>query len=175
MWIPSGAPKRQIGQLIVESAQAISADRERSAASFHWWRDSWSDIQRYKDGITLDTAGLSPAITALAKVLPPQSREQNDQSWVQLTRDQYVKTAAAFGVVVVRDASDSAQRAGARVEAESHPRLTRSIIASTCIAGTAARAGLLSLIRLSQEPVCHGLAWRAGKAQHGQPLLDPRH
>jgi hypothetical protein len=40
----------------------------------------------------------------------PESREQNDQSWIQLTRDQYVKTAAAFGVVVVGDASGNAQR-----------------------------------------------------------------
>jgi nitroreductase len=110
VWISDDTTKRQIGQLIVEGAQAISADRVQSADSFRWWRDSWTDIQRFKDGMTIDAAGLSPLITALGKILPPESREQNDQTWIQQTRDNYVKTAAAFGIVVVPDASDNAQR-----------------------------------------------------------------
>jgi hypothetical protein len=108
--ISSEAPKRQASQLIVEAAEAFAADREQSVDSFKWWRDSWSDIQRFKDGMTVDAAGLSPILTALAKILPPQTREQNDQAWIQQTRDNYVKTAAAFGIVVVRDAADNAQR-----------------------------------------------------------------
>lgn len=109
-WISGDTLKHQVGQLIVEAAQAISADRDQSIASFRWWRDSWGDIQRFKDGMTIDAAGLSPLITALGKILPPESREQNDQTWVQQTRDNYVKTAAAFGIVVVRDATDNGQR-----------------------------------------------------------------
>jgi nitroreductase len=110
VWITSDTAKRQVGQLIVEAAQAISADHDQSVDSFRWWRDSWSDIQTYQDGMTIDAAGLSPVITALGKILPPQSREQNDQAWIQQTRDNYVKTAAAFGIVVVRDPTDNAQR-----------------------------------------------------------------
>jgi hypothetical protein len=110
VWISGTLPKRQVGQLIVEGAQAIAADRQQSTDSFKWWRDSWGDIQRFQDGMTLDAAGLSPLVTALAKILPPQTREQNDQAWIQQTRDDYVKTAAAFGFVVVRDASDKGQR-----------------------------------------------------------------
>ena len=45
VWITSAAAKPQLGQLVVEGAQAISSDSEQSAASFHWWRDSWSDIR----------------------------------------------------------------------------------------------------------------------------------
>jgi nitroreductase len=110
VWITGDAQKRQIGQLIVEGAQAFAADARQSSDSFRWWRDNWSDIQRYKDGMTLDASGASPLVIALGKILPSLSREQNDQSWIQLTRDQYVKTAAAFGVVVVNDAGDDVQR-----------------------------------------------------------------
>jgi nitroreductase len=110
VWITSETQKRQIGQLIVEGAQAFAADARQSSDSFRWWRDSWSDIQRYKDGMTIDASGASPLVMALGKILPPMSREQNDQSWIQLTRDQYVTTAAAFGVVVVNDATDDVQR-----------------------------------------------------------------
>jgi nitroreductase len=121
VWITSDAAKRQVGQLIVEAAQAIAADHVQSVDSFRWWRDSWSDIQTYQDGMTIDAAGLSPVITALGKILPPQSREQNDQAWIQQTRDNYVKTAAAFGNVVVRDATDNAQRiAGGRLYQRLH-------------------------------------------------------
>jgi nitroreductase len=121
VWITSDTAKRQVGQLIVEGAQAISADHDQSVDSFRWWRDSWRDIQSYQDGMTIDAAGLSPVITALGKILPPQSREQNDQAWIQQTRDSYVKTAAAFGIVVVRDAADNAQRvAGGRLYQRLH-------------------------------------------------------
>ena len=121
VWFAAGAAKGQVGELIVEAAQAISADDEQSTDSFRWWRDGWSDIQRFKDGMTIDAAGLSPLITALGKILPPQSREQNDQTWVQQTRDNYVKTAAAFGIVVVRDASHNRQRiAGGRLYQRLH-------------------------------------------------------
>ena len=121
IWITSDTAKRQVGQLIVEAAQAIAADHDQSVDSFRWWRDSWSDIQTYKDGMTIDAAGLSPLITALGKILPPQSREQNDQAWIQQTRDNNVKTAAAFGFVVVRDAADNAQRiAGGRLYQRLH-------------------------------------------------------
>jgi nitroreductase len=110
VWITSDALMRQIGQLIVEGAQAFAADTKQSSDSFRWWRDSWSDIQRYKDGMTIDASGASPLVIALGKILPPLSREQNDQSWIQLTRDQYVKTAPAFGIVVVTDATNDVQR-----------------------------------------------------------------
>jgi hypothetical protein len=121
VWVTSATAMRQLGQLIVEAAQAIAADQDQSIDSFRWWRDSWSDIQNYKDGMTIDAAGLSPLITALGKILPPQSREQNDQAWIQQTRDNNVKTAAAFGIVVVRDATDTAQRiAGGRLYQRLH-------------------------------------------------------
>jgi nitroreductase len=121
VWITSGAAMRQVGQLTVEAAHAIAADHDQSIDSFRWWRDSWSDIQAHKDGMTIDAAGLSPLITALGKILPPQSREQNDQAWIQQTRDNNVKTAAAFGIVVVRDATDNAQRiAGGRLYQRVH-------------------------------------------------------
>ena len=110
VWISSDTPKRQAGQLIVEAAEAFAADRPQSVDSFRWWRDSWSDIQRFKDGMTIDAAGLSPLLTAVAKILPPETREQNDQGWIRLTRDTSVKTAAAFGIVIVRDAADNSQR-----------------------------------------------------------------
>lgn len=110
VWITADAQKQQIGQLIVEGAKAFAADTKQSSDSFRWWRDNWNDIQRYKDGTTIDASGASQLLIALMKIMPPESREQNDQGWIQMNRDQYVKTAAAFGVVVLSDAADDVQR-----------------------------------------------------------------
>jgi hypothetical protein len=110
VWITGRARKSQMGTLIVDATQAFVADRQQSIDSFKWWRDNWSDIQRLKDGMTLDTAGLSPLMAAIGKIIPPYTRAQNDQSFLQQVRDNSVKTAAAFGIVVVRDASEHGQR-----------------------------------------------------------------
>jgi nitroreductase len=130
VWITSDTAKRQVGELIIEAAQAIATDHDQSVDSFRWWRDGWSDIQSHRDGMTIDAAGLSPLITALGKILPPQTREQNDQAWIQQTRDNYVKTAAAFGIVVVRDATANTQRiAGGRLYERLHLAATNEGLA----------------------------------------------
>jgi hypothetical protein len=47
---------------------------------------------------------------ALAKMLPPQSPEDNDQFWLKITREVHVATAAAFGILAVGDQDDCSQR-----------------------------------------------------------------
>jgi hypothetical protein len=46
----------------------------------------------------------------LAKILPPISEEGFDNSQLQLTKDTYVATAAAFGIIAVHDVFDNFQR-----------------------------------------------------------------
>jgi len=46
----------------------------------------------------------------LGKVLLPQSRTSNDQAWLAATRDPQLRTAAAFGIIVARDARATRQR-----------------------------------------------------------------
>jgi nitroreductase len=185
VWITTDAQKRQIGQLIVEGAQAFAADAKQSSDSFRWWRDSWSDIQRYKDGMTIDASGASPFVIALGKILPPLSREQNDQSWIQLTRDQYVKTAAAFGVVVVNDSTDDVQRTqGGRLYQRLHllavtkglgmqplNQITERIDREKAV-GLPARfhAGISSLLPPNVEPL---MTFRIGYPT-AEPPLSPR-
>ena len=86
------------------------ADPDQSASDFEWFRQDWDEIQRQRDGITVDAAGLPDLIGSLAKLLPAQSREATDESWLNATRDRQTKTAAAYGIVAVRDASENRQR-----------------------------------------------------------------
>jgi hypothetical protein len=109
-WLSSDADRARVGALMVAAAIAITRDRQQSRDGFKLFRPSWDDIQKYKDGLTLDTQGLSALTTAVAKLLPPSTRSGGDQFWVNQTRDTHTKTASAYGVIAVPDATDNAQR-----------------------------------------------------------------
>lgn len=94
------------GAEIVRATEAIIADEAMIAASDAWFRGSRSELQRNRDGTTLDAAGLAPWLAGLAKVLPSVSSRASHQHWLAATRDVQVPTATAFGLVVVEDLYD---------------------------------------------------------------------
>lgn len=109
-WIVSPDARRQLGELIVQATQAIIADREQSRDSAAWFRGDWHEIQARRDGLTVDAQALPGWLRIAAKVLPPVPQEQADSIWLKATREVQVATAAAFGIVMARDAADNASR-----------------------------------------------------------------
>jgi hypothetical protein len=125
MWFTSDADRSKVATGIVEATEAFINDEEQSQDAHAWFRTDWDDIRRSKDGLTLDGAGLSPIATALAKLLPPQSRQDNDKTWLRQTRDTQVKTATAFGTVTVPDPlSHVQQMEGGRLLQRIHLKAT---------------------------------------------------
>jgi hypothetical protein len=59
-WFTTETQRRQLGNSIIEATQAIINDREQSHDSGKWMRLSWQDLQKYRDGITLDASGSPP-------------------------------------------------------------------------------------------------------------------
>ena len=110
VWFTRAADRNPIGELLVAATEAILDDPEQSASDHAWLRQSWDEIQRERDGITIDAAGLPNLTAALAKLLPAQSREAAGEAWLTATRDRHTRTAAAYGFVTVRDADDDSQR-----------------------------------------------------------------
>ncbi|HVS05790.1 MAG TPA: hypothetical protein VHK65_06445 [Candidatus Dormibacteraeota bacterium] len=113
VWWTSAADKRRFADLTVRAAQAIAADAQQAADDFHWWRGTWSQTQASKDGITIDASGLPPLIRALGKILPGQTRDSYEDSFLSSLRNTQLPTAAVMGTIVVRDSSNPAQRIGA--------------------------------------------------------------
>ena len=103
-----------IGDLIVKATEAIINEEEMSAATNNWYNGNWKDIQKERDGVTLDAQGGSFLIRAIGKLLPPLSHEKNNQFWLSSTKDIHTATAAAYGLISVKDSSDNEQRARAR-------------------------------------------------------------
>jgi len=110
VWFSEPAARGRVSELLVAATEAIIGDPDQSASDFAWFRQDWDALQRQRDGITVDAAGLPDLTAALAKLLPAQSESATGEAWLKATRERHTKTAAAYGVVAVRDAADNTQR-----------------------------------------------------------------
>ena len=105
-WL-QGAERNRFGESVNQATAAVIADGAQSDEIERWWRATRDEIDRHRDGMTIDCQGLPPVTRFLGKVLPPQSQPQNNQFWLKNTRDVHVRTAAAFGLLSVADAADT--------------------------------------------------------------------
>ena len=90
---------------IVEATERIIADPEMSADSARWFRTGRHEVDVHRDGIGVDTAGLSPLMAAAAKIMPDQDAATADRYWRDMTRDVQTK-APVLGILLVRDRLD---------------------------------------------------------------------
>jgi hypothetical protein len=129
VWFTTDAQKRAFSDLTITATRAIIADPQQSADDYRWYRSDWHEIQRHKDGITIDPSGQSELIRALSKLVPT-TQQQNNNGWLSGTRDTQLPTAAAFGALVVPDPRDFVQclRAG-RIWQRMHLKATTSGLA----------------------------------------------
>jgi hypothetical protein len=184
-WFASADMRKQVGNLLVEAAHALVADKTQDGDSNRWYRATWQDIQQERDGITLDAAGLPDWERALDKMLPPPSQEQQDSTFLSNTAEQ-AQTAAAFGLLAVRNVQDRAQqlRAG-RLWERMHLWATSKGLTMqplNAVVERAAREVVLgsaphfgnALARLSGDPAWQTLlAFRIGYSTH-EGLRSPR-
>ncbi|HET8851637.1 MAG TPA: hypothetical protein VFN02_03860 [Ktedonobacteraceae bacterium] len=128
-WFASSQMRKPVGDLLVEAAHALVADKTQDGDSARWYRATWQDLQQHRDGITLDAAGLPDWKRAIGKMLPPASQEQQDSTFLQNTAEQ-AQTAGSFGLLAIRDVQDRAQqlRAG-RVWERMHLWVTKEGLA----------------------------------------------
>lgn len=98
----------------VAATRAIVADADMVRDSDAWFRHTRRDILQHRDGVTLDSVGLSPIVLAAAKMLPPLSAEAGHAHWLENTEKAHCATAAGFGLLAVRDLYEREQtlRAG---------------------------------------------------------------
>jgi hypothetical protein len=110
LWVTDRAAMDRLGALHVEATEAIIADRVQCEEAFSWFRNDRTDIDRFRDGLTLGCQGLDPLSLFAAKILPVQSRTDGDRLWADATRDVHAATAAAYGIVTVEDSTDRRRR-----------------------------------------------------------------
>jgi nitroreductase len=105
--------REELGALIVAATVQIVGDPQMSADSARWFRTGRREIAAHRDGVTVDTAGASPLLTGMSKMLPDLDGKSADQYWLATTRDTEVPTAPVLGMLLVRDKLDMRAAIGA--------------------------------------------------------------
>ena len=108
-WLTTREQLDRFGQLTVDATAAILADADQARDDFAWYRQDWHEIERRRDGITMDAAGLGEPLRSVLRLLPTSSQELMQGGWLDATRDRHVATAAAYGLVRVRDRRNPVQ------------------------------------------------------------------
>jgi hypothetical protein len=149
VFVTDKVARGDLGALIVAATTRIVGDPQMSADSARWFRTGRRDIAANRDGVTVDTAGASPFLTATSKMLPDLDGKSADQYWLTTTRDTEVPTAPVLGMLLVRDRLDmrSAIAAG-RAWQRLHLALTAAKLAAQplnqpveCVDRSAMRGG----------------------------------
>jgi len=98
--------RAELAALIVEATGRIIGDPQMSADSARWFRTGRRDIEAHRDGVIVDTSGLSPLLAAVTKLLPDLDAKSADKYWLAMTRDTQLSTAPLLGAILVRDRLD---------------------------------------------------------------------
>jgi hypothetical protein len=109
-WLSTDGEKALFSRLTIEATAAIIVDVEQARDDFAWYRQDRTDIDRRRDGITMDAGGMGDIQRLLVRMLPPSDQATMQQGWLDATRERQVSTAAAFGMITVRNATDQRQR-----------------------------------------------------------------
>ena len=113
LWLTEPQVVQRFRAQTLEATRAIIDDGQQSADSFAWQRKDWRELQDKRDGLTYDAQGMGGLVTAVVKMLPALTREQIDQGWYEAMRDRQLATASTFGLILVRDPLNNAQRVNA--------------------------------------------------------------
>jgi nitroreductase len=100
------ADRRKLAAIISTSNDVIYADPEVDRGSGRWIRNSWSDVQKYRDGLSIDAFGQPPAATTAYKMMPMWL-----DRWIvsHAPKDGYsrlILRASLMGIITVRDRYD---------------------------------------------------------------------
>jgi hypothetical protein len=106
--------RKRVGEVLVEATKTIVSDQQMEEDSQRWIRNRWPDVQKYRDGLTLDCMGMPRLLVAAAKIMPPFSQKSTGKYWLDQTREVHAVKSPLFGMIAVRDRYDRAQnlRAG---------------------------------------------------------------
>lgn len=107
--LQSSAERARFRAETIAATEAIIADTAMSIASERWYRHSHAEIERYRDGITLDASGAGAVVRFVGKSVGRPSRAMADGYWLDATRGRHT-TGSAFGILSSASASTRADQ-----------------------------------------------------------------
>ena len=86
----------------IDATKAIINDREMNHDSHVWYRHTKEELDRNRDGLTLDATGAGATLRALGKVVGRPTADEAGQHWLDATRDAHT-TGSAFCLLSTPD------------------------------------------------------------------------
>ncbi len=128
------ADRKKLVEITSAANNEIYADPEVKRGSGPWLRKHWSDVQKFRDGLTIDAFGQPPIATAMAKTMPWWMLR-----WLALRgeKDGYSRlmmSAPLMGIIAVHDRYDREQclRAGRTWQRAHLLATTRGVAGRPC-------------------------------------------
>ncbi len=114
----------------LEATRAITLDHSMSSDAHVWFRNNAREVAEHRDGVSIPTAGLAPAISFLGQIFPVTDKQKSGEYWLASTKRQVASTAG-FGIIKVKNPYDRNQQiAAGRLWQRLHLALTSQGIAA---------------------------------------------
>jgi hypothetical protein len=102
--LTSAAERAQFRRETIAATRAIIDDSQMSADSERWYRHSQPEIERYRDGTTLDATGSNLATRVAAKLMSRPSAELANRYWLDATAERQT-SGSSFAVLTTTAAN----------------------------------------------------------------------
>ena len=107
LFLFTNAPDRKKITEISSVANAeLYSDPEVERSSERWIRTKWGDVQKYRDGLTIDAFGLALIATAVSKIMPLWMFRRISSRAQKTAYSELMLSAPLIGIIGVRDRYD---------------------------------------------------------------------
>ena len=126
--------RKRIADITSSSNDLIYSDPEVERGSGRWVRRDWQDVQKYRDGLTIDAFGQPSSAAALYKMMPTWMQRRVEARGPMDGYSRLLLTAPLMGIIAVRDRYDQEHCLGAgRIWQRAHLLATaRGLSARPC-------------------------------------------
>jgi hypothetical protein len=107
--IRAEADRKDFADGVIEATKAIIDDTEMSEASHRWYRHTEEEINKYRDGLTIDPMGLGAGTRFFGKIGSRPDTEKESKYWLKNTT-RYQTTAGAFCILSCSDKTSRLQQ-----------------------------------------------------------------
>ena len=104
--LTAAADRKKFTEISSAANAELYSDPEVERGSERWIRTKWSDVEKYRDGLTIDAFGLSPIATAVSKIMPLSMFRQIASRTQKTAYSELMLSAPLIGVIGVRDRYD---------------------------------------------------------------------
>jgi nitroreductase len=100
------ADRKKIVEISSAANTQIYSDPEIKRGSDQWIRANWSEVQKFRDGLSIDASGLPPIAAGMAKMIPLWLLERAASRSQANAYAELMLTAPLIGIIAVHDRYD---------------------------------------------------------------------